>query len=178
MDFDREKFKNLIHYIVWKISGRDGFGATKLYKVLWFSEARSFLLYQQPIAGAVYIREKHGPVPRLGMQIRDELVHEGKISQRQVNRGKYQEWVFGSKMPPPINFLSENEREIVDWWIEHIDKDHTASSISDLSHDYAWEIARQGEELPFHAFLSSRLREPTEAELRSAKDRAKALGLI
>jgi hypothetical protein len=30
MQFDRDKFKALLHYIVWKTGDVDGFGATKL----------------------------------------------------------------------------------------------------------------------------------------------------
>lgn len=50
MSFEREKFKRLFHYVVWKAGKKDGFGATKLYKVLWFSEARTYLLTGEPIA--------------------------------------------------------------------------------------------------------------------------------
>ena len=91
MQFDKDKFKNLVHYIIWKTSGQDGFGATKLYKVLWFAEARAFTLHRTPIAGETYIREEHGPVPQHGRSIRAELVAEGLISEKKIDRGKYQE---------------------------------------------------------------------------------------
>jgi len=51
MQFDREKFKRLVLYIAWKAGRRDWFGAAKLNKVLWFSEARFFVLHGVPIAG-------------------------------------------------------------------------------------------------------------------------------
>ena len=178
MEFDREKFKNLVHYVIWKISGKDDFGATKLYKVLWFAEARSYVLRRKPISGAVYVRKEHGPVPKLGRAIREELAAEGKISQQQINRGKYSSWMFKCLAPPQKGFLTEEEKQDVDWWISHIDKDHTASSISELSHDYSWEIARQGEELPLFATLAARMREPTDLEIDSAKKRARERGLL
>jgi len=59
MEFDREKFKTLV-YIAWKAGGRDWFGATKLNKVLWFAEARAFVLHGKPIVGATYIRQNMG----------------------------------------------------------------------------------------------------------------------
>jgi len=177
MEFDREKFKKLVHYIIWRTSGKDGFGATKLYKVMWFAEAKSFVLRKQPVTGAVYIREKHGPVPKYGMQARGELEREGKISQRLIDRGRYKEWVFGSKEPADASFLTAAERQDVDYWIRHIDEDHTAASISDESHDYAWEIARMGEELPLSAILANRLRQPTDQEMEGARERAKRRGL-
>ena len=175
MQFDKDKFKNLIHYVIWKAGGNDGFGATKLNKVLWFAEARAYVLRRQPIAGATYIRDIHGPVPRLGRQVRAELVAEGLISERKVNRGRYEEWIFQS-LSPPQKFLSDEDKQDVDYWIKHIDEDHTATSISEESHDYGWEIARQGEEIPLIAILAQRIRTPTKTEIEKAKSKAKDLG--
>jgi hypothetical protein len=77
-----------------------------------------------------------------------------------------------------VSMFSSGELEIVDYWINHIDKEHTAASISDRSHDYAWDIAKMGEELPLFAILANRIREPNEQELERLRQRAKALGLI
>lgn len=176
MTFDREKFKNLVHYVIWKTSGKDGFGATKLYKVLWFAEARAYVIRRQPIANAVYIKQKYGPVPEMGTLIRNELERDGLISQKKTNRGKYEEWVFRCLVPPVTGLLSETEKMDVDYWIKHIDLDHTASSISDFSHDHGWEIAKMGEVLPLHAILSERFREPNDQELDAARKRAIAAG--
>lgn len=175
MQFDRAKFKNLVHYVVWKMSGKDGFGATKLYKVLWFAEARAFTLRRQPIAGETYIREEHGPVPHHAKGVRAELVSEGLIAESKINNGK--EWLFKSLKPPPTSFLTEQERQDVDYWIAHIDKDHTAGSISELSHNYGWEIAKQGDVLPYHAIWADRLVEPAAEDIEKARAKVRALGL-
>ncbi len=177
MLFDRDKFKNLVHYVIWKAGGNDGFGATKLYKVLWFAEARAYVLRRQPITGATYIREEHGPVPKLGRQIRAELESEGRISEIKSNRGGYDQWTFKSLVAPP-KFLSEPDRTDVDYWIKHVDENHSAASISEESHDYGWEIAKQGEEIPLIAILAQRIRTPTKAEIEKAKSKAKDLGYI
>ncbi len=169
MQFDREKFKRLVHYVIWKAGRRDGFGATKLNKVLWFAEARVYALRGRPIAGATYVREKHGPVPKQMMPIRAELEAEGKI---RVGVDKHYDkpmtW-FEAKAPPSMDGFDTEEIQAIDWWIKHIDEDHTATSISELSHDHAWEIAKMGEVIPFHAFLATRIREPNEEELEWAR---------
>lgn len=175
--FDREKFKRLVHYVIAQAGHRDGFGATKLYKVLWFAEARQFMLTGRPIAGAEYIREKYGPVPRFGMQIRRELVDEGKIRQQKMP-GDYGEWQFDSLAPPDIKDFSEDERAVIDYWIKYIDEHHTAKSISEESHDYGWDIAPLGAKLPLQAFMANRVREPNDEEWTLAKETASKLGLI
>lgn len=55
MTFKREKFKRLVHYIIWKAGKRDWFGAVKLNKVLWFSDTEAFAHTGEPITGAKYI---------------------------------------------------------------------------------------------------------------------------
>jgi hypothetical protein len=151
MEFDRDKFKRLVHYIAWKAGRRDWFGATKLNKVLWFADARVFVLRGTPITGATYIREKFGPVPRHITLVRAELEREGIIEV--IKDDKLVRIVADEK--PDMSPFSKDEIQVVDYWIEHIDKDHTAESISDESHDYAWDIAKMGEEIPLYAVLEN-----------------------
>jgi hypothetical protein len=174
MQFDRDKFKRLVLYIAWKAGRRDWFGATKLNKVLWFSEARFFVLHGTPIVGATYIREKHGPVPKQIMPIRDELERAGEI--RVFKEGNLIRITTDTK--PDLSPFTKEELQIVDYWIDHIDKDHTAGSISDESHDYAWDIAHMGEEIPLYAILASRIREPNDQELAKLIERAQTQGLL
>ena len=172
--YDKERLKHLIHYVIWKAGARPDFGATKLYKAAWFSDARSFVLLGQSITGAQYIREKHGPIPRYGMQVRAELASVGYVSQFQDDKGH---WHFKAILPASGDWFSDKERENIDYWVKHIAEDHTAATISDQSHDLGWEIAKMGEVLPFHSVLASRIREPNDDEMAWAKKRAKELGL-
>src|SRR5690348_12825297 len=140
--FNREKFKRLVHYVIWRAGDQGGFGAVKLNKVLWFSDARIFMQRGKPITGAAYIREKWGPVPKPMMPIREELVREGAIKVWSDRHCDYPSTRFKAvRGPADLTIFGAEEIATVDWWIEHIDKDHTASSASEESHDYAWEIA-------------------------------------
>jgi hypothetical protein len=171
---DIEKLKRLIHYVAWKAGRRDWFGATKLYKVLWFADARQFVLTKKPITDATYIREKYGPVPKDAMIARRELESERAI--KISEEGKLTRFVALTE--PDVSMFSFDELRAVDYWIDHIDKEHTAKSISEQSHDYAWDIAKMGEELPLFAVLADRIREPSDQELEKFRQRAKMLGLV
>ena len=70
---------SLLHYVIWKTGDREGFGITKLYKVLWFSDARAFMLYKEPITGETYIREKYGPMPKHAAGVLNEMQTQGVI---------------------------------------------------------------------------------------------------
>jgi hypothetical protein len=173
MTFDKGKFKSLVHYIIWKAGKRDWFGPTKLNKVLWFADARQFALTGTSITGEKYIREKHGPVPSHIMPARAELEGEGQI--RITKEGKLTRFV--SLIPPEMSQFTAPELQAVDYWIDHIDRDHTAGTISEETHDYAWQIAKMGEELPLYAYRVTRIPEPTDEELERLRRRAKELGL-
>lgn len=168
---DLAKLKDAMHYVIARAGARPGFGATKLYKVLWFAETRMFVLHSRPIYNAEFIREKHGPVPRLAMPLRQELQDEGRVKIWQDRFHNRSMWRFKSLVPAPTERFNSEELQTLDYWIKHIDEDHTAESISDESHDYAWEIAKMGESLPVYACLAERLRDPTNAELASARSR-------
>jgi hypothetical protein len=129
---------------------------------------------KKPITNAVYIREKYGPVPKHGILARDQLEREGAI--KTIKEGKLTRIV--AARPPDVSIFSQDELKTVDYWIDHIDRDHTATSISEESHDYAWNIAAMGEELPLYAVLANRIREPNAEELGRLKQRAKELGLL
>jgi Protein of unknown function (DUF4065) len=173
MVFNREKFKRLVHYVIWKAGNRDWFGAVKLNKVLWFSDTEAFALTGEPITGARYIREKYGPVPKAVMPVRSELVREGTI--RVWREGKVERAI--ANIAPDMQPFSSSEMAIIDWWIDHIATYESAESISQKSHDYTWQIAAMGEELPMVATFARRIREPTKDEMRLGKETAAKLGL-
>jgi len=177
MEFDRNKFKALLHYVVWKAGDRHGFGATELYKVLWLSDARAYMLTKQPITGEIYIREKYGPLPRHALGIISELKGDNAIrvwNDRYDNKPVRR---FKSLINPDKLLLDDKQRDIVDYWIEHIASDRTAESISEESHDLAWKLAKLGEELPYYALFAVRVRDPHGKELEWARSRATDLGL-
>ena len=174
MAFNREKFKRLVHYVVWRAGEREWFGAVKLNKVLWFSDTEAFAHTGSPITGATYTRQQFGPVPKAIMPIREELEREGVI--RVAREGKLDR--FTSLAKPDMGLFSTSEMAIIDYWIEHIATYETAQSISAKSHDYAWQIASLGEELPMAASLAVRIRTPNKTETDWAKETATRLGLI
>jgi hypothetical protein len=174
MRYDTTRLKKLVHYVAWTAGKRDWFGAVKLNKVLWFADARNFVLKGKPITGAVYIREKCGPIPKHMLVVQKELEKEGKI--KVASQGQLKRVI--ALVPPDVSEFAADELKEVKYWIEHIDESHSAASISEESHDYAWDIARMGEEIPMHAILASRIRQPNDEELADFKKRAKELGLL
>ena len=173
MKLDFEKFKRAVHYVIWKAGNREGFGATKLNKVLWFSDARVYVIKGHPITGATYIRQKWGPIPKPAMPAREQLQQAGLI-EIWTDQGQTR---FRAKSQPDMSSFKDYEIKALDHWIQEIDEHHTAQSISDKTHDYGWEIAKMGEEIPLYAILAEKVRDPKGDELEWARKEAERLGL-
>lgn len=154
VEFDRQKFKALLHYVCWRCQDPTKLGSVKLYKILWRSDFNSYLELGKPISGAEYVKRQHGPAPKLALPIIEELEKEHKLSTRNVVFYGLPKKEFFALEKPDLTLFSADEISIVDKEIDYVTEEHTASSISEESHDDIWEMARIGEEIPYFTMFS------------------------
>ena len=150
-----EKFKNLVHYICWKADDPAKLGATKLNKILWYVDTFAYRLYGESVTGEVYIKRQNGPVPKRILPAIDRLQADGRIVAREREYFGYKKREFIALLAPDAGAFAEREIKIIDDVIDAICNNHSASSISELSHDQIWEAATMGEELPIYATLAA-----------------------
>jgi hypothetical protein len=150
-----EKLRELTHYVCWKCDDPSNLGATKLNKVLWLSDIMSYRLHGEPITGATYVKRQFGPVPKMMLTVRRDLVSSGAVYERIDAIGGLEGVHFIALSKPKTEMFSPREMEIVDAVIDDICNNHTAASISAFSHDVVWHAARIGEEIPYFAWLAS-----------------------
>lgn len=155
---DRDKLKELVHYIIARCEDPNILGSIKLNKVLWVSDLSAYVRWGQPITGEHYIKQQFGPVAST-VGIFRELQAEGKIVVRERE-------VFGNTKTDYIALIqpesiskrfTADEISLVDQAIEFVCLKHTAMGISDKTHDVIWELAEIGEEIPYEAMWASRL---------------------
>lgn len=156
VDFNREKFKSLVLYACWKAGDTSRLGATKLNKILWFSDLMTYLNLDAPVTGARYIKRQFGPVPSNILPVMEELKAEGKLVVRDTEHFGKPKRDFFPMLYPALGDFSADEISIVDGVIDQICKNHTADSISRLTHNRAWELAEIGEELPMFTVFARR----------------------
>ena len=173
------KLTMLMHYIIWKCQDPTTLGATKLNKTLLYSDIFSYVERGKSITDVVYIKRQFGPVPNPKdfLQARDKLENDGKIA---ITKNLYHgmpQYQFVALQRPDISMFTPEEISIVDIVIEEMCQKHTASSMSELSHDIIWETAEIGEEIPLYTFFASRIGEINEKDIQWAKSQAKHLGI-
>ena len=101
MDFNKEKFKMVLHYIINKCGFRNTVGRTVLHKLLYFSDFNYYELYEESITNESYKKLERGPVPVHFELAVSELMDENKIrmGKRRLPCGKVMNRYFSLKEP-------------------------------------------------------------------------------
>jgi len=166
---EHSKFKALVHYVCWKCADDPTqLGAVKLNKALWLSDLAAYYQLGRPITGSRYVKRQFGPVPAAIMPVLRELHAEGSVTARQVRHFKNWKTEYSVHREPPAGFLGNDEKQIVDQWVEYVCNEHTAKSISEASHDHIWKAADIGETIP-HFTVFAQPGEITDDEREWAK---------
>ncbi len=165
-----EKLKHTLHYVIDSVNDSSNLGATKLNKILWFSDLYNYMKSGEPITGVKYVKRQHGPVPEFSVLCKclEELEYEELIK---VSESEFYGRVkrdFVSRKSPEKEKLENINTELLDSVIEDICTNHTANSISELSHDEIWEMADNGEEIPLYTVFSHTPGYITDEDIRWA----------
>ena len=120
MDFNNEKFKMVLHYIINKCGFRNTVGRTVLHKLLYFSDFNYYELYEESITNESYRKLERGPVPIHFELAVTELMDEDKIrmGKRRLPCGKVMNRYFSLKEPE--NDLKEDELSVINEVIKNI----------------------------------------------------------
>ncbi len=145
------KLDALVHYICFRCENPAQLGATKLNKVLWYSDVFAFARDGVSITGGTYVKRQFGPVPKDILASRARLRASGALIEREMSNYGYPQVQFFALTPADISIFSAEQISLVDSVLDHICSNHTAASISQRSHDLVWEVAAIGEEIPMAA---------------------------
>ena len=166
IEFNKEKFHELILYIAQQSEDDPRFGATKLNKLLFYADFAGYRMLGQPITGATYQHLPAGPAPRELPEARRYLVDSGAakpetrdyfsgIQERLVPQRKVTESLFSPEELEIVNSV------IAEFW------NFNARRISDYSHgEWGWRATEDYEDIPYHlAWVSSDPLTPDQIEV-------------
>ncbi len=159
-----QKFRDLIHYVIWKCEDPSLLGSTKLNKIPWYVDTYAYRRDGASITGETYVKRQYGPVPKSILETLRTLGEEGKIFEREP-RAEYQPKEFVALTAPDMSAFAERDLRLLDAVIQEICWNHTATSISGASHDQIWKAAALGETIPLYAVLAAEPAEVTEEDM-------------
>lgn len=171
------KFRQLILYLATKSEGDPSFGATKLNKLLFFSDFLAYVEGGEPITGQKYQKLSYGPAPKSILPVLRDMQSEGLCIERErVHYGNPQRQVI-PLVEPNLECFTAREIDIVNEILSQL-RNSNATDVSELSHRFiGWQAAAEGEEIPYEtALLGGTPLPPTEAELAFCEKLARERG--
>jgi len=151
-NFDPDKLKNIILYILEKCAGKPNLGETVLYKLLYFIDFDHFEVNNQSVSGLNYFHLQYGPVPVASqyMPVIEEMQTEQQL--RIITQDYY-----GLKIKRYINLISHDinslrpqETKIIDNVIGRL-SDMSAAQIEEYSHgDAPWKLTADKEIISYN----------------------------
>ena len=174
--FDQYKFEAMVLYIAFKSNEDPRCGATKLNKLLFYSDVGAYRVLGHSISGATYRHLQAGPVPKEIQTVRESLVDRGLVvdEQRPYFEGHQRRLLVDEE--PDVSCLSEPQLALIDQVVDAF-KWYSASAISEYSHqEPAWKITGLREDIPYPLTMLSK--EPLLPEEEDfGQELAESLGL-
>lgn len=161
-----DKLAELVLYISKRMESDQFAGATKLNKILFFSDFLFFRNFQKSITGAEYQKLQQGPAPRELLEVRSKLINNNSAELITSYILGFKQHRIVPKREVNLDLFTAQELEYVNT-ITDLFRDKTATQISDLSHNWSigWQLADFNETIPYTTtFLGSTPVTEEEAE--------------
>lgn len=148
-----DKFRQILLYILKKVGGKPNVGMTVLYKLLYFIDFDYYEKYENQLMGLVYLKNYHGPTPRLFENLIGDMIKKGDV---EVVKSKFYQYpqtkyLVNPAIEPDLSILNGKEQEHIDWELQRL-SDLTATQLTNLSHkDVPWISAENGKPLDYES---------------------------
>ncbi len=169
VNLNKEKFREVVLYILNKVGAKPNVGETVLYKLLYFIDFDYYEQKNTSITGMQYVKNHFGPTPRK----RDfDAIIDAMSAQKEIEliKTKYatkdQKKYLPAKSPQLTN-LSADEIKHIDEVLSRL-SDKNATELSDLSHrDMPWIASDPNEVIDYDLVF---YRTPVTARSNSSDD--------
>jgi putative zinc finger/helix-turn-helix YgiT family protein len=129
MNFDLEKIKNMILYILYFQETY----RTKINKLLWYADFLNYKVYSVSISGNSYTHSTYGPTADdyeliIGVMLKSELIGKNEIAIHEAIREQLK-----ALIPCDISIFSQDELKVMDFVLNKF-KNFKCNELSDYSH--------------------------------------------
>jgi hypothetical protein len=165
MDYDEQKFAEMLLYVAGKLLDDPAGGAVKLNKALHFSELVHMRLHGRPITGADYQKLPQGPAPRRLLPVRQRLVENGEAELEASTYFGRVQYRLAPRREADLSLFNAEEIAVIDEVVSDL-KGKSAREVSEMSHrEMGWFLADEGETIEWEmaylkpAVLTSEVRQ-------------------
>jgi len=148
-DFDKNKFIQLLLYILENCGSKINVGKTVIYKLLYFIDFDYYELYEEYLTGETYRKIQHGPAPCHFTEIEEELINKEFILKDVIEFHDYNQIKYTPLVKADMSSFSGKELNLIDNEIQKLSS-MSAKQIEDYSHqDVPWIITEDKEEINY-----------------------------
>lgn len=171
-----QKLRELVLFVARSSEQDEHFGATKLNKILFYSDFWAYRKLGRSITGERYQKLAHGPAPKRLVPVVRKMESERICATAEREFFGRTQKVLVALREPDLSLFSGAEIAIVQDVIQKL-WDLNATGVSELSHEFiGWQLAAEGEEIPYSTVLLGQPRPPTPAEIEHGKKLAEEMG--
>ncbi|MEP7011981.1 MAG: Panacea domain-containing protein [Acidobacteriota bacterium] len=149
MTTEHHKFRELIVFVARETEDDRSCGATKLNKILFYSDFRAYEQLGQSITGERYQKLEHGPAPRRMVPVAESMAAEGLCTWEERDYFGFPLRKLVPLREPDLSQFSASEIDLARGVIGEL-ASLNAKEVSDLSHRFAgWQATDIGEDIPY-----------------------------
>lgn len=165
-----KKLRELILYISRHSEGDQYFGATKLNKLLFYSDFAAHLYLGKSITEHEYQVLPQGPAPRQLVSIRNQMVQDKELHIRESDSFPFTQKIPLALRKPDLSVFNGEEIALVDDILAQC-RQLSAAQINEKSHQFInWCLVEDGETIPYSMVLIRPHRQLTPTEQQWGKE--------
>lgn len=165
-----DKFRELLLYVARLAESDPRCGATKLNKILFYTDFTAYRSFGRSISGQSYRKLDHGPAPKGILPAVDALAASGSCAWAERSYFGFPLRRLVALREPDLSQFSPQEIDLVNRVIRDL-WDLNATEVSDLSHRFVgWQVAELGEEISYDSVFVGEPRPLTDEETSWALD--------
>ena len=148
MEFNEDKFKAVLLYIINRCENKSNVGKTLICKLLYFSDFNYYEIYEESITNETYLKFERGPYPDHIDDVLNKMIENKEVifkKEPYYNGTTIHKYYLTNV--PDLSLLNTKELSVINNVIDKI-SDFSANEASNYSHGYMpWMIAEDNEEL-------------------------------
>ena len=147
----KNKFIEVLLYLLEKTAGKPNIGETVIYKLVYFIDFNFYEKYEEQLIGATYIRNKFGPTPMEFATIVAKMIKDKEVKKVEDKYFQYDQKKYLPLREPNLDKIKASEIKLIDEVLANL-SDKTASDISEYSHnDVPWLTTPDGEKIEYES---------------------------
>ena len=149
--FNKEKFKQVLLYVLEKCGAKPNVGETVLYKLLYFIDFNYYELFEEHLTGESYRKIQFGPAPCHFSGVVTEMLEEGELKKCVAEYFNKKQKKYLPQVFADLRQLNAQEKEVIDSVLDALSSKNAADLTRYSHEDMPWKLVEDKELLDYES---------------------------